>query len=122
MVQRQKESYVFQAVQRLDSQITLTGDNNTTIDLTDTGVTGLMRDDGTQGAFTGSLNGGSRTVILDIGDAYGVTSDGTACISADVAGCGQIYNHSYLGLFAKTGNLTDGISDLTSQRKYLIMD
>lgn len=96
----------------LNSQITLTGDNNTSIDLTNTGVTGLMRDDGTQGAFTGSLNGGSRTVILDVGDAYGVTSDETTCTSAD-AGCGQIYNHSYLGLFAKTGNLTGGISDLT---------
>ena len=90
----------------LDSQISLTAD----INLKKTGVTGLMRDDGTQGAFTGTLNGGSRTVILDIGDAYGVTSDGTACTSAD-AGCGQIYNHSYLGLFAKTG--ANSISNLT---------
>ena len=96
----------------LNSQITLTGDNNIAIDLTGTGVTGLMRDDGTQGAFTGSLNGGSRTVILDIGDAYGVKKDGTPCTSAD-AGCGQIYNHSYIGLFAKTGSLTGAISDLT---------
>ena len=90
----------------LDSQISLTTD----INLEKTGVTGLMRDDGTQGAFTGSLNGGNRTVILDIGDAYGVTSDGTTCASAD-AGCGKIYNHSYLGLFAKTG--TNSISNLT---------
>ncbi len=94
----------------LNSQITLTGDNNTSIDLTGTGVTGLMRDDGTQGAFTGSLNGGSHTVILGIGDAYGVKADGTKCTPTD-AGCGQIYNHSYLGLFAKTG--TNSISDLT---------
>ena len=94
----------------LNSQITLTGDNNTSIDLTGTGVTGLMRDDGTQGAFTGSLNGGSCTVILGIGDAYGVKSDGTKCTSTD-AGCGQIYNHSNLGLFAKTG--TNSISNLT---------
>ena len=96
----------------LNSQITLTGDNNTSIDLTGTGVTGLMRDDGTQGAFIGSLDGGSRKVVLDIGDAYGVKADGTTCISAD-AGCGQIYNHSYIGLFAKTGSLTGAISDLT---------
>lgn len=94
----------------LDSQITLTGNSNTIIDLTGTGVTGLMRDDGTQGTFTGSLNGGSRTVILDIGDAYGIKTDGTTCTSAD-EGCGQIYNHSYLGLFAKTG--TNSISNLT---------
>lgn len=95
----------------LDSQITLTGDNNTIIDLTGTGVTGLMRDDGTQGTFTGSLNGGSRTVVLSIGDAYGIKA-GTICTSAD-AGCGQIYNHSNLGLFAKTGSLTGAISDIT---------
>ena len=93
----------------LNSQITLTGDNNTSIDLTGTGVTGLMRDDGTQGAFTGSLNGGNRTVVLSIGDAYGIKA-GTTCTSTD-AGCGQIYNHSNLGLFAKTG--TNSISDLT---------
>ena len=94
----------------LNSQITLTGGNNIAIDLTGTGVTGLMRDDGTQGAFTGSLNGRSRKVVLDIGDAYGVKADGTPCTSADI-GCGQIYNHSYIGLFAKTG--TNSISNLT---------
>ena len=93
----------------LNSQITLTDDSNTIIDLTGTGVTGLMRDDGTQGTFTGSLNGGSRTVVLSIGDAYGIKA-GTTCTSAD-AGCGQIYNHSNLGLFAKTGK--NSISNLT---------
>lgn len=93
----------------LDSQITLTGDSNTIIDLKGTGVTGLMRDDGTQGTFTGSLNGGSCTVALSIGDAYGIKA-GTTCTSED-AGCGQIYNHYYLGLFAKTG--TNSISNLT---------
>ena len=94
----------------LNSQITLTGDSNTSIDLTGTGVTGLMRDDGTQGAFIGSLNGGSRTVVLSIGYAYGVRADGATCKSTD-EGCGKIYNHSYLGLFAKTG--TNSISNLT---------
>ena len=93
----------------LSSQITLTGD----IDLTDTGVTGLMRDNGVQDAFTGNLDGGSHTLTLDIGDAYGVKSDETTqCTSSD-AGCGQIYNHSYIGLFAKTGSLTGAISNLT---------
>lgn len=101
----------FLGIAALNSQITLTGDNNS-IDLTGTGVTGLMRDDGTQGTFTGSLNGGNCTVDLSIGDAYGVKKDETPCTSAD-AGCGQIYNHSYLGLFAKTGSLTDAISDIT---------
>ena len=96
----------------LNSQITLTDDSNTIIDLTGTGVTGLMRDDGTQGTFTGSLNGGSRTVVLSIGDAYGIKADGTPCTSAN-EGCGQIYNHSNLGLFAKTGSLTGAISDIT---------
>lgn len=91
----------------LSNQISLTRD----IDLTATGVTGLMRDNGTQDAFTGSLNGGNHTLTLDIGDAYGVKADGTTqCTSADT-GCGQIYNHSYIGLFAKTG--TNSISNLT---------
>lgn len=93
----------------LDSQISLTAD----INLKKTGVTGLMRDDGTQDAFTGKLDGGNHTLTLDIGDVYGMKADkNTECKEAD-AGCGQIYNHSYLGLFAKTGNLTGGISNLT---------
>lgn len=93
----------------LDSQITLTAD----INLKKTGVTGLMRDDGAQEAFTGKLDGGNHTLTLDIGDVYGMKADGeTECKESD-AGCGQIYNHSYLGLFAKTGNLPDGISNLT---------
>ncbi len=92
----------------LDSQISLTAD----INLEKTGVTGLMRDDGAQKAFVGKLDGGTHTLTLDIGDVYGVMADGaTECKESD-AGCGQIYSHSYLGLFAKTGNLTDGISDL----------
>lgn len=93
----------------LDSQISLTAD----INLKKTGVTGLMRDDGTQNAFAGKLDGGNHTLTLDIGDVYGMKADGkTECVAADT-GCGQIYHHSYLGLFAKTGNLTDdGISNL----------
>ena len=100
----------FSSSAAFNSQITLTGDSNTRIDLTGTGVTGLMRDDETQGVFTGSLNGENRTVVLSIGDAYGVKADGTTC-ALTYAGCGQIYNHSYLGLFAKTE--TNSISDLT---------
>ena len=95
----------------LDSQISLKAD----INLEKIGVTGLMRDDGAQAAFTGKLDGGSHTLTLDIGDVYGMKAkaDGkTECVAED-AGCGQMYNHSYLGLFAKTGNLPDGISNLT---------
>ena len=96
----------------LSSQISLTND----INLENTGVTGLMRDDGTQNAFNGSLNGQGHTLTLDIGDAYGVKkkADETEnkCAASD-AGCGQIYNHSYIGLFAKTGNLTGTVSNLT---------
>ena len=92
----------------LDSQISLKAD----INLEKTGVTGLMRDDGTQNAFAGKLDGGNHTLTLYIGDAYGMKADGTICTSAK-AGCGQIYNHSYIGLFAKTGSLTGAISNLT---------
>ena len=49
-------------------------------------------------------------MVLSIGYAYGVRADGATCKSTD-EGCGKIYNHSYLGLFAKTG--TNSISNLT---------
>ena len=92
-----------------NSQISLKAD----INLEKTGVTGLMRDDGTQDAFTGKLDGGSHTLTLDIGDVYGRKADGKIECKESDAGCGQIYNHSYIGLFAKTGSLTGAISNLT---------
>lgn len=85
------------------------------INLQDTGVIGFSRDDGSNEAFTGKFDGKNHALTLDIGDAYGVMADGgTACVQQN-NGCGQIYNHKYIGLFAKTKNITgsNGIYNLT---------
>ena len=85
------------------------------INLQDTGVIGFSRDDGSNEAFTGKFDGKNHALTLDIGDAYGVMADGgTACVQRN-NGCGQIYNHKYIGLFAKTKNITgsNGIYNLT---------
>lgn len=92
---------------------------NADIDLTGTGILGLTRDNGESQVFTGSIDGGDGTggtanhsITLDIGGKYGVFSNGTACSSdAGKNGCGQIYNHKYLGLLAKAGN--SSITNLT---------
>jgi len=81
---------------------------NSDIDLSGTGITGLMRDDGTQ-IFSGTLNGNGRTVTMSTGELYGfIMQDGQETdISAylpeksENAGYGQIYNHLNSGLFAE---------------------
>lgn len=59
---------------------------------------------GSVGTFTGTLNGGSKTITLATGEKYGynVTSSSTA------EGVGQIYRHSYSGLFSVIGDGTTG--------------
>ncbi|MGN1423162.1 MAG: hypothetical protein ACI4XA_07290, partial [Oscillospiraceae bacterium] len=86
----------------LSSTITLTAD----IDLTGTGITGLTRDDGSSGAFTGTLNGGGNTVTLSIGEIYGYRKSGGSLVAATAAenGRGIIYRHQFNGLIAQTGN------------------
>lgn len=75
--------------------ITLTGN----IDLSDTGITGLFRDNGEQSAFTGNLDGEGHILTLDIGDVYGIRN-GAVC-KQDETGSGQIYDHKYIGLLAE---------------------
>lgn len=84
-----------------NSDLKVAGD----IDLTDTGITGFARDNGSQTEFTGILDGADHTITLDIGDVYGVKADGSACVQTD-NGCGQIYEHNRIGLFADTGATT----------------
>lgn len=88
----------------LGGTLTLTAD----ISLTGTGINGFMRDGGTSvGNFTGTLDGGSKTVTLAIGEKYGITSaDATIDTSTTGEGLGQIYAHPYNGLFAVIGNGT----------------
>ena len=85
-----------------NSDLKLVGD----VDLTDTGITGFARDNGFQTEFAGTLDGAGHTITLDIGDVYGVKADdGSVCVQTD-NGCGQIYEHNRIGLFADTGTTT----------------
>lgn len=81
-----------------------------------TGITGFMRDGGSSiGSFTGILNGGNKTVTLAIGEKYGKTSADVAITPSTTGeGLGQIYAHSYNGLFAVIGNGTSGTGTVNS--------
>lgn len=88
----------------LSNPITITSSND--IDLSGTGVTGLTRDNGdTAVEFTSTFNGGSKTITLAVGEAYGFKSDGDTPASnvndGTVYNTGRIYRHQYTGLFAK---------------------
>lgn len=80
------------------------------IDLTGTGITGFMRDNGEGAEFTGSLDGNNHSITLSIGEAYGVRGEENTPVT-DKEGSGRIYGHDYIGLFAKTNNAT--INNLT---------
>ena len=71
-----------------------------TIDLSGTGCTGLLRDNGVQ-KYTGTFDGNNCTIQLATGEAYGYTSEGAAAENPDGKstnrGIGQIYNHSTIG-------------------------
>ena len=71
-----------------------------TIDLSGTGCTGLLRDNGVQ-KYTGTFDGKNCTIQLATGEAYGCASDGNAAQNKDgkstSLGIGQIYNHSTIG-------------------------
>lgn len=98
----------------LDSTLTVTND----ISLEGTGISGFMRDGSVSvGNFTGTLNGGDKTVTLAVGEKYGKTSDGTDITTSSVGeGLGQIYAHPYNGLFAVIGNGADGEGKVDSIR------
>lgn len=68
---------------------------NETIDLRNTGITGLQRDfyNGSN-VFTGELDGNNKKITLDVGQLY-ANGDQTG------AGNGQIHGHSQVGLFSQ---------------------
>lgn len=74
------------------------------IDLSGTGLTGLTRDDGENGAFSGTFNGNGHTLSLATGEVWGLSSTGGALPSGSTDGV--IRRHLYLGLFAKTQGAT----------------
>lgn len=118
----------------LGGTLTLT-DN---VSLANTGITGLMRDGGsdvnTLGKFTGTLDGtnddaedadGTYTITLATGEIYGMvkrtvdneeTWVNASSLSTNVPeGMGQIYRHQHTGLFSVIGNGTTAgtVSNLT---------
>ena len=83
------------------------------IDLTGTGITGFMRDNGTNASnkafedgegFKGTLAGAEKTIKLSIGEAYGRRGDSK--VNTNAEGSGQIYRHKNNGLFAVTAGAT----------------
>ena len=83
----------------LAGTLSLTAD----ISLSGTGLVGLTRDDGANNAFTGTFDGGGKTLTFATGEPYGLKgSAGTALETGTKHG--SIYNHLFNGLFAKTGN------------------
>ena len=98
--------------------VTLTGD----IDLTGTGILGIGKDNIEKGTtaqkFSGTLNGNSHTITLDIGTTYGANVSSTGGNAADNA-AGQLHvkrsdqrnAHYSLALIPFAGDVT--ISNLT---------
>ena len=92
-----------------NAALSLAGD----INLTGTGITGFMRDNGTNASneafeagdgFKGTLNGAGKTITLSIGEAYGQRGDSK--VDTNDEGSGQIYRHKNNGLFAVTAGAT----------------
>lgn len=83
------------------------------IALTGTGITGFMRDNGTNASneafadgkgFKGTLDGAEKKITLSIGEAYGQRGDSK--VDTNSEGSGQIYRHKNNGLFAVTAGAT----------------
>lgn len=95
----------------LKKDITLTGDVN----LKDTGLRGLTRDNGANDAFTGTFNGNGHKITLAIGEAYGYRGSSTTPAKneagKDNGNTGAVYDHKFQGLFAEISKAT--IKDLT---------
>lgn len=83
--------------------------------LTNTGLTGFTRDNGTKKyTFNASLNGKDHSITLAIGEPYGFKYDASAAggkgaaVTSDDVGCGRIYRHKYNGLL---GTINSGVTN-----------
>lgn len=83
------------------------------IDLIGTGITGFMRDNGTNASneafeagngFRGTLDGAGNKITLSIGEDYGKREN--LNVNTNDEGSGQIYRHKNNGLFAVTAGAT----------------
>lgn len=68
------------------------------IDMSGTGVTGLLRDNESQ-TFCGTINGKNHSLGLYPGEVYGIKNGSVA--DGSKAGSGQIYNHVCSGLVSR---------------------
>ena len=81
----------------LASQSLELNSSSVAVDLSGTGITGLTRDSGEHCVeFTGTFNGNGGSIKLAVGESYFSGSGSERN--------GKIYNHSHIGLFAKTKN------------------
>ena len=79
------------------------------ISLVGTGLLGLTRDDGANNVFSGTLDGKNHTLTIATGETYGVQPNGSALDATSKQG--NIFQHGYSGIFAKTAGAT--VKDLT---------
>jgi hypothetical protein len=111
------ESDTFKKTKAVSSTCLIYLDTDT-IDLSGTGLTGFTRDnvisnnDGNEnkakfkGLFTISASINNTTIRLAAGEVYGCRNETTISSADAPEGSGQIYDHSYLGLFGqKTENI-----------------
>lgn len=99
----------FESSNRISTLLTqnITLSNN--INLANTGLNGLLRDDGTL-TYSGTFDGGNHKVTLAIGEQFGI-DENNAVISVSSTKTGYISKHTYNGLFASLSNAT--IKNLT---------
>ncbi len=91
--------------QLLGSDVTISLSGN--INLSGTGIGGLGFDSASNlQIFQGTFNGNGHTIILGIGEPYGMRGDNAIAPNDASAGNGKIYRHSRLGLFAAIGGAT----------------
>lgn len=95
--------------------ITLSAD----IDMSGTGIMGLMRSNDSNRYYTGTFEGGGYSLTLTTGELYGIISGSSISLSSvtesqyesalstrkdTYCGCGEIYRQPYPGLFAQLNN------------------
>ena len=86
----------------LGASLSITAD----IDLSETGIVELTRDNGGNSHYSGTFNGNGHKVTLAIGEYYGLDSAGNAKSGYGSGAYGTIFSHKYQGLFAEANGAT----------------
>ena len=112
-----KGALLFQTSKQASTLLAATLTLGADLDVSGTGLTGLTRDDGVNGSFSGTFDGNGHSLTVSVGDVYGRTSAGAALPGSSTDG--NIRRHLYNGLFAKTNNAT--FEDLTLIGEYTVL-